>query len=130
MRIAVPTNDGKTISEHFGRSAAFLVFEIENGQIKNREMRTNAGQHADDGRTCGHSAAGSEPHRHAGILSTLTGCETVICTGMGWRAAEALKSAGISPVVASAPEPVEDAMAAYLKGELAAGPEEYCRCQH
>ena len=27
MKVAVPTNDGTTKSEHFGRSAAFLVFE-------------------------------------------------------------------------------------------------------
>lgn len=40
MRIAVPTNDGITVSPHFGRSAGFLVFEIEERRIKSREMRT------------------------------------------------------------------------------------------
>ena len=39
MRIAVPTNDGTSISEHFGRSAAFLIFETENGKIKSRSQR-------------------------------------------------------------------------------------------
>ena len=29
MKIAVPTNDGVTMSHHFGRSAAFLVFDVE-----------------------------------------------------------------------------------------------------
>ena len=42
MRIAIPTNDGASISEHFGRSAAFLIFEIENGQIKRRDSRPTA----------------------------------------------------------------------------------------
>ena len=46
MRIAVPTNDGASISEHFGRSASFLIFEIENGQIKSRELRTNGAKHS------------------------------------------------------------------------------------
>ncbi len=46
MRIAVPTNDGKPISEHFGRSASFLVFEVESDQVKNRETRINEMQHS------------------------------------------------------------------------------------
>ena len=39
MRIAVPTNDGISISEHFGRSAAFLIFETENGKIKTHRLK-------------------------------------------------------------------------------------------
>ena len=130
MRIAIPTNDGTTISEHFGRSAAFAVFEIENGQVKARELRTNAGQHLHEEGGCGHRAEGHGPHSHAGILSALAGCETVICGGMGPRAAEALKSAGVTPVITAVPGSIEGAIAAYVKGELAAGPDEYCRCRH
>ncbi len=130
MRIAVPTNDGATISEHFGRSAAFLVFEVENGQIKNREWRRNTGRHVHEEGTCGHTSEGHGTHSHAGILSALSGCATVICGGMGMRAAEALKSAGVTPVVTAVPASVEDAVTAYLNGELAKSTGEYCRCQH
>jgi predicted Fe-Mo cluster-binding NifX family protein len=43
MRIAVPTDDGVTLSAHFGLSAAFLVFELENGQFTKRETRPDGG---------------------------------------------------------------------------------------
>ena len=59
MRIVVPTNDGTSISEHFGRSAAFLIFEAENGQIKSREMKTNGAQHSHTQGNCTAGSAGS-----------------------------------------------------------------------
>jgi hypothetical protein len=46
LQIAVPTNDGITLSEHCGASAAFLIFELENGLITKREMRLNRAHHA------------------------------------------------------------------------------------
>ncbi|MCL5744849.1 MAG: NifB/NifX family molybdenum-iron cluster-binding protein, partial [Acidobacteria bacterium] len=97
MRIAVPTNDGKSISEHFGKSAGFLVFEVENDQVKNREMRTNEMQHSHEQGACHHAARPGGPHSHASLVSTLAGCEVVLCAGMGQRAADALKSSGITP---------------------------------
>jgi predicted Fe-Mo cluster-binding NifX family protein len=130
MRIAVPTNDGTSISAHFGRSAAFLVYEIENGQIKSCELRTNAAQHSNAQSSCGDGSGQHQPHSHAEIVSSLSGCDVVICAGMGWRAAEALKSSGIAPVLASVPGSPEEAVSAYLKGELAGGNEGFCRCAH
>jgi len=130
MRVAVPTNDGKSISEHFGRSAAFLVFEIENGQIKSREMRTNAMQHSHGKGDCDHGPEGRGQHNHAGILSSLSDCDAVICTGMGWRAAEALKSGGIAPVLVAATGSAQQAVMAYLKGDVTTGSRDYCRCTH
>ncbi len=46
MRIAVPTNDGNSISEHFGRSASSLVFETENGKIKSHSLKISTGKHS------------------------------------------------------------------------------------
>ena len=39
MKIAAITDDGKTISLHFGRAQQYLVATVENGQIVNRELR-------------------------------------------------------------------------------------------
>ena len=64
MKIALPTNDGVTISEHFGRSASFLIFEIENGQIKSRELKTNGMEHSHAQGACDHHSAESKPHSH------------------------------------------------------------------
>jgi len=38
MKIAVPTDDGKTISQHFGRARSFAIFEVENGEIVSKEL--------------------------------------------------------------------------------------------
>lgn len=34
MRIAIPTNDGKTVSEHFGRSNYFFIYDSETKEKK------------------------------------------------------------------------------------------------
>ncbi len=130
MRIAVPTNDGISISAHFGRSEGFLVFEIEDGRIRGREMRSNTMQHSHEQGACDHGSGGSEPHSHASILSALSGCDVVICAGMGWRAAEALKSGGIAEVVFAAPGLAEETVTAFLAGTLTAQEQSYCRCSH
>ena len=129
MKIAVPTNDGLSISEHFGRSTAFLVFETENARIASSEMRKNQGLHAHDGRSCGGDRA-VEPHSHHDILLSLTGCDVVICAGMGSRAAEALQQAGVREVIFTRPGAAKETVEAYLKGDLPATSQQFCRCSH
>ena len=80
MRIAVPTNDGTSISEHFGRSAAFLVFETENAQIKSREVRANAAQHQHEQALRGQPSRGKMARdSHAGILSNWRVLRSNLC---------------------------------------------------
>lgn len=130
MKIAVPTNDGLSIAEHFGRSAGFLIFQTENGQITSREMKENTAQHTHAQSSCGSHAGQAGVHDHTAILSALTGCDVVICAGMGWRAAEALKQAGVRDVIVTRPGPVEEPVRAYLKGELTGRSESFCQCSH
>jgi predicted Fe-Mo cluster-binding NifX family protein len=129
MKIAIPTNDGASVSEHFGRSASFLIFEIENGQIKSRELRTNGAKHSRAQGECDHHSADNESHSHAGILAALDGCEVVICAGMGQRAAESLKGCGTQIFVVP-PASAEEKVVAYLAGKLTPQTERFCRCQH
>ena len=129
MKIAVPTNDGLSISEHFGRSAAFLVYETENARIVSSELRKNQGLEAHEGGSCAGDRA-AEPHTHGTILLSLVGCDAVICGGMGARAAEALKQAGVREVLFTRPGPATEAVNAFLKGELPASSQQFCRCSH
>ncbi len=129
MRIAVPTNDGVMISEHFGRSAAFLIFETENGQIKNHELKQNGAKHDHAQGACAQGGPDHQAHSHEGILAAVAGCEMVICAGMGQRAAQALKEHGIGIAVTSA-GPAEAAVLAHLQGKLAAGTASFCGCRH
>ena len=43
MRIAAVTEDGITISQHFGRAPYYLVVTVENGKIVGRERRDKMG---------------------------------------------------------------------------------------
>ena len=130
MKIAVPTNDGFSISEHFGRSAGFLVFEVQDGRITARETRANTMQHTHGHGDGGHHAGEGGEHSHAAILSALSGCDVVICAGMGWRAAEALKQGGVGSVIMTEPGPAEEKVSAYLAGKLSSSAPAFCRCSH
>ena len=42
MKVAAITDDGKTISKHFGRAAYYLVATVENGAITSSEIPRQA----------------------------------------------------------------------------------------
>lgn len=129
MKIAIPTDDGIGVAPHFGRSAAFLVFDVQGGVIASRETRSNTG--------CGsHSAhqphgRGQESgsHSHAGVLSALADCSVVICSGIGDGAVQALRARGVRLAMVD-PAPAEALVSDYLAGRLVEAPASSCHCQH
>lgn len=130
MRIAVPTDDGVSIAAHFGRSASFLVFDVESGQIQSQAVRPNAGQHTHAPGTCQTGARPEGGHDHGRIVDSLAGCDVVICAGIGSRAAEALKSSGLKEILMTAAGPAKDAVDAYLAGKLVTNNASFCHCSH
>lgn len=129
MRIAVASEDGVSISYHFGRSRCFLVFEVEDKKIVGQSLRDNTFTAHARGE-CREGAAHAHPHHgHGPIVAALADCEVVLCHGMGWRAAEDLKQKGIQAFVVQGEMSPEAAVNAYLAGEL--GPAGgFCRCHH
>ncbi len=127
MKIAVATTDDKTISRHFGRSTSFIIFLVENYEIAGKEVRDNTYTgHAKGECDDGHHDH-SQPHSHVDIINALRDCESVLCYGMGWRAAEELKANGIIPYVIEQEMSPESAVKAHLSGSLKiAG--KFCRC--
>jgi predicted Fe-Mo cluster-binding NifX family protein len=129
MKIAVPSNDGVTLSEHFGRSKQFLVFEVDESKILSQEARANL-PHAPHGEGCSTGSAGAHENHHGGMAALLHDCQVVVCGGMGWRAAEALKSAGITCVIASGSGPADQLVAGYLSGRIEVSGTGFCKCSH
>ena len=125
MKIAVASDDGSTIARHFGRSACFIIFEIEDGKAKGREVRTNTFTAHARGECTGDHLA--HAHGHATILEALHDCQAVLCHGMGWRAAEDLKARGIQPLILPGELLPEQALEAYLRGDLQGG-KGFCQC--
>ena len=129
-KIAVPSDDGTLIAAHFGRCAFFLVFETEDGRAVRKEVRAN-GQGGGEPGQC-HGAEGHDHahgHNHATMADTLYDCEAILCGGMGWRAADALKACGIEPLMVQTNLPAQEAVEAWLAGSLATG-KGFCQCHH
>jgi predicted Fe-Mo cluster-binding NifX family protein len=124
MKIAVITDDGQRISQHFGRAPFYLVATIENGQITKREMREKLGHvhfanepHEAEVPGQQHGFGPESQNRHARMAQTINDCEAVLCRGMGMGAYESLKGSGIRPVVTDI-ELIEDAINAYIEGTI------------
>lgn len=122
---------------HFGRSAGFVIFEVEGAQVSRAEMRTNRhSAHAQGlcgGEEHGHGEAGHGhgehgSHSHAGLVGLLQGCEVVLCGGMGAGAAQALRQNRIQPVIVAGPESAEAAVEQYARGDFKASSAGFCGC--
>ncbi len=100
MKIAV-TYDNGNVFQHFGRTEQFKVYDVENGRVVSSQVIGNDG--------LGHGAL-------AGLLEN-NAINVLICGGLGGGALNALTSAGIE-VVAGASGNTDEAVDAYLKGEL------------
>ena len=127
MRIAAITDDGETISQHFGRARHYKVFTVEDGEVVGRELRDKAGHHDFAGQHGDEHGAGDDPRghgfgqgagrRHAGMIEAIRDCDVVLVRGMGRGAHVALQEAGVEPIVTDIVA-IEDAVAAYLRGDI------------
>lgn len=126
MKVAVPTEDGTSISQHFGRSKRFFVFDIDDGKVVGRCVRENTFTAHAKGE-CHEGHDDNHAHGHGEIVEALRDCEAVLCYGMGWRAAEALREGGIRAFVLQQEMSPEEAVGRYILDDLPpAG--DFCRC--
>ncbi len=140
MKIAVVSDDGENISQHFGRAQHYVVLTIENGEVTGRELREKFGhrhgageQHATGD---GHGAAGqaecdpSSSQRfgrlaedsHARMAAPIIDCSVLLTRGMGAPAYYSLQRAGIRAMVVNETT-VAEAAQAFLGGKLLDHPE-------
>ena len=123
MKIAIATDDGNTLSQHFGRATHYLVATIEGGQVTNQEMRPKVG-HAHVGGSHGAHQTG-QPHgfdaeaqnHHARMIKAIPDCQTVLCGGMGNGAYQSLKRHGIEPIITDI-RTIPEAIKAYVDGQI------------
>jgi predicted Fe-Mo cluster-binding NifX family protein len=124
MKIAVITDDGKTISHHFGRAPYYMVLTLEKGKLVNRELRdklshtqfqTEGQDHHESGGRHGFGPAAD--NRHGRMTEAVLDCEAVLCRGMGMGAYENLKVRGIRPVVTDIVD-IDEAALAYANGQI------------
>lgn len=124
MKIAVISEDGTTISQHFGRAPLYVVATVENGKVVGKENRDKMGHH--------NFAAGGHPEtapgerhgydagaqsRHAQMAQSIDDCQVLIVGGMGWGAYDSFKSRGIAAIVTDN-QNIDQAIDLYLQGNL------------
>ena len=100
MKIAATYENGN-IFQHFGRTEQFKIYEVEDDKVVSSQVIGNDG--------LGHGAL-------AGLLADHA-IDVLICGGLGAGAQNALAEADVE-VVAGASGSADEAVEAYLKGEL------------
>ncbi len=126
MKIAVITEDGQTISQHFGRAPYYLVFSVENNEIVGKELRDKAGHrqfaqeehdHNEEHDPRGHGFGAHSDAKHVRMIESIQDCEAIIVRGMGRGAYLAMEQANIRPFVTEIAD-AEEAVKAYIDGTL------------
>jgi len=110
MKIAVTHENGQ-IFQHFGHTAEFKVYDVEDGKIISSQVMDTNGQ--------GHGAL-------AGLLGGI-GADVLICGGIGGGAQMALAEAGIQ-LYGGVSGSCDEAVEALLVGKLGYNPN--VKCSH
>ncbi len=108
MKIAVPYDNGE-IFQHFGKSEAFRLYEVEDGSVRESHDLSSNGS--------GHGAL-------VGLLKD-EGVDTLICGGIGAGAQSALKEAGLT-LYGGVKGKADTAVSDFLAGKLAYDPAVHC----
>ena len=124
MKIAAITDDGKTISQHFGRAPYYLVLTIEEGKIVNRERREKMGHnqfsaqpHTEVPLNAGHGTDSDSHNKHINMAEAIADCKVLLCGGMGMGAYESMRRLNIQPIVTDLQD-IDTAAQAFIDGKL------------
>lgn len=136
MKIAVVTEDGLTISRHFGRAAYYQVITLENWEIVQRELipkpahgshhphdhhhdHEHGQEHLSPGASgeAGHGFGLEAHNTHLRMSDPIADCEALLSRGMGSGAYQSLEQRGIRPIVTDI-ENIDEAALAYANGKI------------
>ncbi len=119
LRVAIATEDGATISAHFGRAPFFEVVTIQDGVVRHRERRSKAFH-------SGAHHAHSEPHDasglHATMIDQIRDCRLVVARGMGAGMYQHLRDERLTPIL-TAHKTIDEAIRDIIAGTIADHPE-------
>ncbi|MGW8251781.1 MAG: NifB/NifX family molybdenum-iron cluster-binding protein [Anaerolineales bacterium] len=124
MKVAAITDDGKTISQHFGRAPYYLVVSVENGEILDRELREKLGHdqfshlpHEEEQPGQPHGMDAASHDKHLRMSDAIVDCEALLCGGMGRGAYQSMIARGIKPVVTDISD-IDEAVLVYAEGKI------------
>jgi predicted Fe-Mo cluster-binding NifX family protein len=125
MKIAVITDEGTTVSQHFGYAPYYMVYNVENNKITGSEKRDKAGHHnlggghheLHQGQGERHGFDAGAQTRHASMMDNVADCQVLIAGGMGWGAFEALKSRNIDVIITDVKK-IDEAVKLFMENKL------------
>lgn len=143
MKIAAVTDDGVTISQHFGRASQYAVLTVEDGKIIERQLREKVGHrqfsqhgygrghhqehdhdhrhnHTDEpeqGHQQGHGFGRHAEEKHRLMFESIKDCDIILTRGMGQGAYLGLQQSGIKPIVTDIKD-IEQAVQAIIDGSI------------
>ncbi|MCL4396479.1 MAG: hypothetical protein M1482_17030 [Chloroflexi bacterium] len=86
--VAAVSDDGVTISQHFGRAAYYVVVTVENNRIVARETREKMGHaqfggetHAEGNDPRGHGYDPTAQSRHSQMVAAIADCQVLLARG-------------------------------------------------
>ena len=109
MKIAIASNDERTISQHFGRAEKFVVLSVEDGQIVDRKKvpklghrdfsSQGAGKHSHKPGVRGSGFGFQARHKHEQMSEDIRDCDILLAGGMGRGAYLDLQQWGVKPII-------------------------------
>lgn len=128
MKIAVVTDDGTAVSQHFGLARYYVVLTVEGQQVVGREMLDRGdillpvAEHQPHQGLAGeidcHGVGTAAAATHLRMVQPIQGCQVLLARGMSWSARECLLGAGIRPILTDIAG-LNEAVQAYLDGTIA-----------
>jgi predicted Fe-Mo cluster-binding NifX family protein len=125
MKIAFVSDNGTTISRHFGRARQYIVVTLEEGQEVAREVRAKAGCHGHHDHGAGPDHHSDQHHDHAqddhahhdDMLQVIADCAVLITGGMGTGMDQRLSAAG-KRAIRTRTQDIDLALQQFLAGRL------------
>lgn len=125
IKIALVTDDGTTISAHFGRAKYYEIVQVHEGVVTHRERREKAGHHS-FAEAEQHHDHGNGPHgfdeasrdKHASMVAPIMDCQLMVARGMGAGAYHHITEAKIVPVLTDN-NTIDEAVKEIISGTIA-----------
>ena len=109
MKIAIVSDDGQTISRHFGRAENYIVISFEQDKIIDRKSlpkygfchssKRDHGKHEHKSDPRGNGFGDRSRRKHEQMFENIRDCDVLVSRGMGRGAYQNLQESGIKPIV-------------------------------
>jgi predicted Fe-Mo cluster-binding NifX family protein len=124
IKVAFVTDDGTTISQHFGRARYYEVLTVANGTVSNRERRDKAGHHTFAGgdhqqehHGPGHGHDVQSQAKHHTMTENVMDCQILVARGMGFGAYQHITEAKLKPIITHN-QSIDDAVREIINGTI------------